>query len=92
MILHHYLIAHQIFGYAIIFFGMMIEGDILLFTAGSLTHQGYFDIGVALILVFLGTIIGNNIWYVLGELMGKKKLFLKVKKFIEKRPALLMNI
>ncbi len=84
MILHHYLIAHQILGYAIIFFGMMIEGDILLFTAGFLTHQGYFDIGIALILVFLGTIVGDNIWYVLGELLSEKKLFLKVKKFIEK--------
>ena len=35
-------------------------------------------------LVFLGAIIGDNIWYVLGELMNKKKLFLKVKKIIEK--------
>ncbi len=84
MILHHYLITHQMLGYAIIFFGMMVEGDVILFTAGFLTHQGYFDIGVALILVFLGTIIGDNIWYVLGELVSEKKLFLKVKKFIEK--------
>ncbi len=71
-------------GYAIIFFGMMVEGDILLFTAGFLTHQGYFDIDIMLLLVFLGTIIGDNIWYVLGELLGEKKSFLKVKKFIEK--------
>ncbi len=84
MILHHYLTAHQTLGYAIIFFGMMIEGDIVLFTAGFLTHQGYFDIGIILLLVFLGAIIGDNIWYVLGELMNEKKLFLKVKKFMEK--------
>lgn len=84
MILHHYLAAHQMLSYAVIFFGMAIEGDILLFTAGFLTHQGYFDIGVVLLLVFLGAIIGDNIWYVLGELMSEKELFLKVKKFIEK--------
>jgi len=84
MILHHYLITHQMLGYAIIFFGIMIEGDIILFTAGFLTHQGYFDVGIILILLFLGAIIGDNIWYVLGEVMGEKKLFLKVKKFIEK--------
>lgn len=63
---------------------MIIEGDILLFTAGFLTHQGYFDIGIVLLLAFLGTIIGDNIWYVLGKLMSEKELFLKVKKFIEK--------
>lgn len=84
MILHHYLVAHQMLGYAIIFFGMIIEGDILLFTAGFLTHQGYFDIGPVLILVFLGAIIGDSIWYVLGKLISEKELFLKVKKFIEK--------
>ncbi|MCX6813087.1 MAG: hypothetical protein NTV77_01185 [Candidatus Azambacteria bacterium] len=60
MILHHYLAAHQMLSYAVIFFGMAIEGDILLFTAGFLTHQGYFDIGVVLLLVFLGAIIGDN--------------------------------
>ena len=84
MILHDYLTTHQALGYAIIFFGMMIEGDILLFTTGFLTHQGYFDIGVASILVFCGVIIGDNIWYVLGELMGGKKSFFKINKFIEK--------
>jgi len=84
MILHQYLIAHQMLGYAIIFFGMMIEGDIILFTAGFLTHQGYFDIGIILILLFLGAIIGDNIWYVLGEVMGEKKLFLRIKNLIEK--------
>jgi len=84
MFLHHYLAVHQMLGYVIIFFGIMIEGDIILFTAGFLTHQGYFDIGMVFILLFLGAIIGDNIWYVLGELMGEKKLFLKVKKFIER--------
>jgi len=84
MILHHYLIAHQILGYAIIFFGMMIEGDIILFTAGFLTHQGYFDIGIALILVFLGTIVGDNIWYVLGESLGVNKSFSRINQYIEK--------
>jgi len=78
----HYLTDHQALGYIIIFIGMMIEGDILLFTAGFLTHQGYFDIGIMLLLVFSGVIIGDNIWYVFGELMAEKKSFLGAKKFI----------
>lgn len=51
---------------------MMIEGDILLFTVGFLTHQGYFNIDIVLLTVFLGVIIGDNIWYVIGETIGEK--------------------
>jgi len=76
-------------GYAIIFFGMIIEGDFMLFTAGFLTRQGYFDIGIVLLLVFSGAIIGDNIWYVLGGLVSEKKLFFRVKKFVEKAAGLL---
>lgn len=68
----HYLSEYQTLGYIIIFLGMMIEGDILLFTTGFLTHRGYFNIDVALLAVFLGVIIGDNIWYVLGETISEK--------------------
>lgn len=71
----HYLTDYQILAYWIIFIGMMIEGDILLFTVGFLTYQGYFDIGVVLLTVFSGVIIGDNIWYVLGEFMDEKDNF-----------------
>lgn len=84
MILYQYLTAHQTLGYAIIFLGIMIEGDIILFTAGFLTFQGFFNLGIMLPLVFLGTMIGDNLWYVFGELIGEKKIFFKFKNFIEK--------
>ena len=74
----HYLTEYQNLGYLIIFLGMMIEGDILLFTTGFLTYRGYFDIGVVLILVLLGVIIGDNLWYVFGELMaGRNNFFIR---------------
>jgi membrane protein DedA with SNARE-associated domain len=78
----HYLTDHQTLGYLIIFIGTMVEGDILLFTAGFLTHQGYFDIGTVIFLVFSGVIIGDNLWYVLGELMREREYFKKFRHFI----------
>ena len=71
----HYLTEYQTLAYWIIFFGMMIEGDIFLFTAGFLTYQGYFDIGIAFFLLFLGAIMGDNIWYVIGESAAIKNNF-----------------
>lgn len=71
----HYLTEYQTLGYIMIFLGMMIEGDILLFTVGFLVHRGYFDVGTMLALIFSGVIIGDNIWYILGELIGGKDNF-----------------
>ncbi len=77
----HYLSEYQTLGYIIIFLGMMIEGDILLFTIGFLTHRGYFNIDIVLLIVFLGVIIGDNIWYALGELIdGKDNFFIRFIK------------
>ncbi len=71
----HYLTEYQTLGYIIIFLGMMIEGDIFLFTAGFLVNRGYFAIDIALLAVFLGTLIGDNLWYVLGEMINEDSLF-----------------
>lgn len=71
----HYLTEYQTLGYIIIFLGMMIEGDILLFTVGFLTYRGYFDIGIVLLIVSLGIVIGDNLWYVLGEVIKENSIF-----------------
>ncbi len=71
----HYLTEYQTLGLIIIFLGMMIEGDIFLFTAGFLVNRGYFAIDMALLAVFLGTLIGDNLWYVLGEMINENSVF-----------------
>lgn len=70
----HYLTEYQTLGYIIIFLGMMIEGDIFLFTVGFLTHQGYFEFGIAFLVVFSGVIIGDNLWYALGEMVNENSV------------------
>lgn len=71
----HYLSEYQTLGLVIIFLGMMIEGDIFLFTTGFLVNRGYFAIDLAFLAVFLGTLIGDNLWYVLGELINENSVF-----------------
>lgn len=78
----HYLSEYQTLGYLIIFLGMMIEGDILLFTAGFLAYRGYFNIDALSLIVFSGVILGDNLWYVFGEILKKESFIYKFIKRI----------
>lgn len=72
----HYLTLWRPLGYALIFFGMIIEGDITLFIALFLTHQGFFDFGDAILAVFSGVCIGDFLWYRIGiRLNGRPSFF-----------------
>jgi membrane protein DedA with SNARE-associated domain len=61
-----YLQTHPTLGYIAIFFAMIIEGDLFLFTAFFLVHQGYFNFSTMLTTVFTGTMAGDLFWYWLG--------------------------
>ncbi|MBI4920066.1 DedA family protein [Candidatus Azambacteria bacterium] len=84
MILHQYLTDHQALGYAIVFLGMILEGEIILFTAAFLISQGYFNAGLMFVLVFSGALIGDTVWYYFGKLVDGQKSFPRFKKFTEK--------
>ena len=60
-------------GYAIVFFGMMLEGDVLLFTAAFLTHQHFFDFGRIIPVVLGGVGIGDTIWYWFGKKFSQSR-------------------
>lgn len=70
----HYLTEYRTLGYIVIFLGMMIEGDIFLFTAGFLANRGYFAIDMVLLAAFFGTLIGDNLWYVFGEMINENSV------------------
>ncbi|MBX4210624.1 VTT domain-containing protein [Candidatus Parcubacteria bacterium] len=61
------LTAWRPLGYLLIFIGMMIEGDIFLFTAAFLTHQGFFSPMPVIVLGYSGSFIGDMIWYYYGQ-------------------------
>ncbi len=53
--------------------GFFLPGDSLLFTAGFLASQGYFDIAILIILCFVGAVLGDSFGYAFGKKTGPKK-------------------
>ena len=61
-----YLTGWEPLAYIIIFLGMMLEGDLILFTATFLAHQGFIEPVSMLMTALWGMILGDNLWYSLG--------------------------
>ena len=66
----HYLAWWSPLIYLVAFVGMIVEGDIFLFTLAFLTHQGWAAWPIMLITVFVGSALGDILWYLLGEKMN----------------------
>lgn len=65
-------IALIIFAECGLFIGLVFPGDSLLFTAGFLASQGYFDITILTAIIFFFAIIGNMAGYATGKSFGPK--------------------
>jgi len=55
-----------------LFFGFFFPGDSLLFTAGFLASQGFFDIKILIPLLILAAIAGDSTGYWFGKKTGKR--------------------
>ncbi|MBI5733776.1 MAG: VTT domain-containing protein [Candidatus Kerfeldbacteria bacterium] len=64
--------------------GIFFPGDSLLFTAGLLATQGYFEISWLIVLFFLAAVSGDSVGYTFGRRLGKK--FFKYEKSFWFRP------
>ena len=78
-----------IFAESGLFFGFFLPGDTLLFTAGLLASQGYFDITLLVLLVTFGAVLGDQIGYLFGKKIGPK-IFTRDDSFFFKKDILLM--
>ena len=61
-----------IFAESGLFFGFFLPGDTLLFTAGLLASQGYFDITLLILFITFAAILGDQIGYLFGIKVGPK--------------------
>lgn len=59
-----------------LFFGVFLPGDSLLFTAGVLASQGYFNIVLLAFGCFVAAVAGDATGYYIGDRMGRR-LFTK---------------
>ena len=55
-----------------LFIGIVLPGDSLLFTAGFLASQDYFQIALLCTLVFAAPVLGDNTGYYIGHRLGKR--------------------
>lgn len=55
-----------------LFFGVFLPGDSLLFTAGFLASQGYFNFTILVVGCFLAAVFGDNIGYAFGKKVGSR--------------------
>ena len=64
--------THRYLGYAILFLGMIIEGELFLLAYGMLLHLKAFDPGDVFIFAYLGVIFSDILWYHPGVFLKKK--------------------
>lgn len=62
------------FGYFALFLGTFFEGETILVLAGFLAFRGYMDINIVVVVAFLGSYAGDQLWYFLGRKHGRKLL------------------
>jgi membrane protein DedA with SNARE-associated domain len=74
---------HRYTGYFILFFAMLLEGEIFLIIAGMLANLDAFDIGDVFWISLLGVILGNMLWYYLGFVLKDKSLARQVIAWAE---------
>lgn len=53
-----------------LFIGFFLPGDSLLFTAGFLASQGYFNIVILVAVFFIGAVLGDSFGYAFGKRTG----------------------
>jgi membrane protein DedA with SNARE-associated domain len=69
----------QKFGYLALFLGTIVEGETILVAAGFAAHRGLLDLPLVWIVAFIGSIAGDQMFFLIGRYRGKI--------FLEKRPA-----
>ena len=67
-----YLIqSHAMWAYAILFFGLIIEGEATLLLGGIFAHIGHLSLWWVWVACFTGAIAKTLLWYQGGVLLGK---------------------
>ena len=52
--------------YALVFLGVVLEGDAVVFGAMFLARQGYFDLESIITVIFIAGLLSNGVWYWIG--------------------------
>ncbi len=62
------------YGYVLLFFGTLLEGETVLIAAGFAAHRGLLDLPWVIFLAFLGGLAGDQAYFFLGRFKGRSFL------------------
>jgi membrane protein DedA with SNARE-associated domain len=67
------------YGYLALVVGTSLEGETVLIVAGFAAHQGYLKLAWVILAAFIGSLTGDQLYFLLGRLKGRP--------FLQSRPA-----
>ena len=62
------------YGYLAVFLGTFLEGETVLVLAGFAAHRGYLSLPGVIFAAFLGTLCGDQLYFILGRWRGRRIL------------------
>ena len=74
----------QNYGYAVVFFFTLLEGETIVALAGFVAYQGYLNIFYVVLTAIVGAIVGDQSFFYFGRFKGKQ--------FLASRPKLLGKV
>ncbi|HUL00153.1 MAG TPA: VTT domain-containing protein [Nitrospirota bacterium] len=77
--------AHRYWGYGLIFFAMIFEGELFLVVTGMLARIQAFDFFDALFFTFSGVLSGDMLWYWTGRLLQSRYPTHRITAFVVHR-------
>jgi membrane protein DedA with SNARE-associated domain len=84
-----YLPHSPLIAYILIFLGMVVEGEVTLFTALYLAQIGYLSFEYVGPVLIGGIFVGDFLWYRLGIFLHKHPRFARIRAFVERMTRLL---
>jgi len=61
-----FIVAYRFWGYGLLFFAMIFEGELFLTTVGMIVRLQAFDFATTFFFVLLGVLVGDMFWYWVG--------------------------
>ncbi|HMA91471.1 MAG TPA: DedA family protein [Polyangiaceae bacterium] len=61
-------------GYWAVVLGCFLEGETVLVLAGLLAHKGYLNLGSVIVAACVGSVSGDQLWFLLGRYAGERWL------------------
>ena len=76
---------HAILAYAIVFVGLIFEGEVVLISTGIMTHLGALNFYWALLFILAGALVKTFLGYQIGVVISNRWHESKALKYIEKK-------